>query len=836
MRNFLVGLFLCLIILAPTVNGQDLVKISQNNMPQARIQVTHEEVSPSWQLVWNEARKMVKKNELDGAVALYRELLRDRQGLVEARWELALVLMRLDKVSQAILEFEHVVEARPQDIQALFILAELLSCSGQCDRAAVIYDKLVTELGLHGENFHVAGNELLNIPEELTLVKVLESLACCMESQKRFNESITYLQKALAIEPDRKDLEFNLACGLLRLKRAKNSLSHFQKLLPQYEDDPDFLANYAKALLAVGNRDKAIKIFKRFVALSSDNTGEDHTDNLIWGVNELISLYLMEGDVQPAINVLEDLKHGHPEVFDKQLLATLGRLYFASRNYLKALETFRIFLREKPNDKMGLLFMARAYERLQLFAPAIAIYEELSLVEPDPDITMHLVKLLLETENFDQASLLITEDMRSELENDIKGRELLLKVYLGNEDRKGVERFLDSEGDFFKDDDILASYVSLATSIGYTNAQMRFHLYDDALFALAGRVEERRDLLQAGVKLFLDLGQQNMAERVLRHCWSEGRSLWSIDMLIDSYLDKNMWEEAVVLLEEALSIYPSSARLKLKQAYLLLDMGETDVAGKVLFSICSGDNWKWGEEKRLLCEGYALGLSGRYEEALDLYGEIIQQAPNHLEAHRGRWINFSAYGLGQEADAEALGLKIITGKPPFLYGGEEENGNKERPVPMLAKNQRLMPTPGAYLSGLVRSEELLSPKEILVSPFCETEGEACPLLLALSYEYFENFSEAVVMWRSFLKRHETYWPGYERLERIYEGRGKVESAKKLRYRTCEKIKYLRLFLYYGQDYSESRTIPEEVGSSGWYMWRKLDDMALESWEGVFCSD
>jgi tetratricopeptide (TPR) repeat protein len=833
MRDLLVGIFLCLIILPPAANGQDLVKISQNNMPQARIQVTHEAVSPSWQLVWDEAREMVKKNELDGAVALYRELLRDRQGLIEARWELALVLMRLNKESQVILELEHVVEARPHDIQALFILAELLSRSGQCDKAAVIYKNLVTELSLQGENVPVARNELLSIPEELTLVKVLEGLARCMEAQKRFNESITYLQKALAIEPDRKDLEFNLACGLLRLKKAKSCLSHFQKLLPQYEDDPDFLSNYAKALLAVGDRDKAIRIFERFVALSSDNTGEDHTDNLIWGVNELISLYLMDGDVQSAIKVLEDLKHDRPKVLDKQLLATLGRLHFASCNYLKALETFRIFLREEPNNKMGLLFMARAYERLQLFAPAIAIYEELSLVEPNPAITMHLVELLLETENFDQASLLITEDMHSELENDIKGRELLLKVYLGNGDGEGVEKLLDSEGDFFKDDDILASYVSLATSIGYMNAQMRFHLYNDALFALASRVEERRDLLQAGVKLLLDLGQQNMAESVLRHCWSEGRSLWSIDMLIDSYLDKNMWEEAVVLLDEALSIYPSSARLKLKQAYLLLDMGETDIAGEVLFSICSGDNWKWGEEKRLLCEGYALGLAGRYEEALDLYGEIIQQAPNHLEAHKGRWINFVAYGLGHEADAEALGLEIITG---IRCSDLSCNGNNERLIPMLVTNGMSVLAPGAYLSGLVRSEELLSPNEILGSPFCEMEGEACPLLLALSYEYFENFSEAVVMWLSFLKRHETYWPGYERLDRIYEGRGKVESAKKLRYRICGKIKHLRLFLYYGQDYSESRTISEEVGPSGLCMWRKLDDMALESWEGVFCSD
>jgi tetratricopeptide (TPR) repeat protein len=833
MRNLLKRIFACLIILASTANGQDLVEISQNNMPQAKIQVTHEAVSPSWQLVWDEARKMVKKHELDGAVALYKELLRDRQGLIEARWELALVLMQLNKEGQAILELEHVVEARPHDIQASFILAELLSRSGQCDKAIAIYKSLVTELNFQGKDFHVARNELLNIPEELSLSKVLESLARCLESQKRFNESVTYLQNALAIEPNRKDLEFNLACGLLRLKRAKSSLSHFQKLLPQYEDDPDFLANYAKALLAVGDQDKAIRTFERFVALFNDNIVEDHTNNLIWGVNELVSLYLMDGDVQSAIKILEDLKLDHPTVHDKQLLATLGRLYFASRNYLKALETFRIFLREEPGNKMGLLFMARAYERLQLLTPAISIYEKLILLEPNPDITMHLVELLAKAENFDQASLLIAEDMHSTLENDIKGRGLLLKVCLGNEDREGIEKILDSESDFFKDDDISASYISLDTSIGYMSAQMRPHLFGNALFALADQVEERRDLLQAGVRLLLGLGQHDMAERVLRHCWFEGRSLWSIDMLIDSYLERNMWKEAVALLEIALSIYPSSARLKLKQAHLLLDMGDTAGARKLLSAICTGDNWRWGEEKRLLCEGYALGLAGRYEEALDLYRKIIQQAPNHLEAHKGRRINFAAYGLGQEADAEALGLEIITG---IGYSDLSYNGNNERLAPMLVINGRLMPAPGAYLSGLVQSEELLSPEKILSSPFCEMEGEARPLLLALSYEHFENLSEAVVMWLSFLKRHETYWPGYERLARIYEGKGKEEYAKKLRYRTCRKIKHLRLSIYYGQDYGESKTVSEKVGPSGLWIWQKLDDMALESWEALFCSD
>jgi len=171
---------------------------------------------------------MVKKNELDGAIALYRKLIKDRQGLIEARFELALVLMRSDKENQAILELEHVVEARPHDIQALFILAELLSRSGQCDKAITIYKSLVTELDLQG----IAGNGLLNTTEELSLAEVLEGIARCLESQERFNESITYLQKALSIEPDRKGLELDLACRLLRLKSRNCCLNI--KMIPAF--------------------------------------------------------------------------------------------------------------------------------------------------------------------------------------------------------------------------------------------------------------------------------------------------------------------------------------------------------------------------------------------------------------------------------------------------------------------------------------------------------------------------------------------------------------------------------------------------------------------------
>jgi tetratricopeptide (TPR) repeat protein len=836
MRNLLSIIFLYLIIITIITNacGQELKKINQNHMLQAKVRVDQEEVAPSWRLVWDKAREMVRKKELDSAVALYRELLKDRQGLVEARWELALILMQLNKRSQAIFELEHVIDARPHDIQALSILVNLLSKSGQCDKAIAVYKNLVKELNLQSEHIRSAKKELKSVSEELSLTEILENLSCCLESQKRFKESIIYLRKAIATNPDRRDLEFNLACLLLRLKMVKSALQHFRQLMPYYESDPNFLTNYAKALLAVGDREMAIKIFKKLIVLFGEADSSDHKGDLIWGVNELVSLYLMEGDTKSALEVIEDLRRDHPEVLNKQLLSTLGRLHFASRNYLKALKTFKCLLAEEPNDKMGLLFMARTYERLQLFVPAIHIYKKLLFIEPDEAINMHLIELFLKTDNVDQAKFLFRENVGSYLESDLKRKKLLLKIYFDNGDTENIERLLEGENDLFNDNDILASYISFVTSIGYINDQIKFRLYNDALLTLVNQAEKRRFLIQNGVGLLLHFGQKDMADRILKQCWSESQSLWSINMLIDNYISRNMYKEAAFLLDAAILTYPSSRRLKIKQAYLLIDMEKVDFAKKTIFSIYLDNNWKWGEEKVLLCKGYISSLLGRYEEAFNYYEKILQEAPNHLEAHIGRRINFAAYGLRKKADAEAKGMEIITGTecPDLLY-----NKSKVRPVPMLVKNGWSIPSPGAYLNGLMRSDELLSPEDILGSPFCEIGGESCSLLLALSHEYFGNISEAIVMWLSFLKRHETYWPGYERLVQIYESEGEARHAKKLRLKACSKIKDLRFSFYDGdQDCNKAEDILEEVNFSHTWIWQKLDDAALSSWETIFCSN
>ncbi|NIA08402.1 MAG: tetratricopeptide repeat protein [Nitrospiraceae bacterium] len=798
-------LFLFLFFVTGTALGQNIGKISQNHIPKSKIQVTRELVSPSWQLVWDRARKMVEKNRLEGAIALYKELLKERQGLIEARWELALLLIQTDRENLAIVELEDIIEARPHDLQALFILTGLLSNSGQCDRAVSTYNRLRIELNRRGKENNNVKNGLGDIPEGISLTRLQGDLAVCLESKKKYDKSIYYLRKVLSLEPHHRDLEFMLARELLCTKRAKASLPYFTDLLPQHADDADFLFYYAKALLTVGNRDKAMKVLARIVVLSNK-------DKASWAINELIRLHLMDGDIQAAIDLLEEELRDHPAILNRQLLTTLGRLYFASRRYLKSIQTFKVLVKEEPNDIEGLMFMARAYESLQLFTPAISIYGKVSLLRPNRDTFLHLLRLLLESGDFNGAGIIITRDLHGLVGSNILERRSLLMSYLENGDRKGIKGVLNRGSGLFKDPDILASYVAFDTVAGYLNARIRWHFYDEAILRLAEQGEGERTLLQAGIRLLLNFGQRDMAKEVLIRSWAEGRSLWSIETLASLCLKENNPGEAISWLEEALAVYPTSARLKLYESHLLLDMGRVTEAEGILSTIYIDNNWRWGREKKTLCAGHAASLEGRYEEALRLYKEIIQRSPDHLEAHRGRWITLAAYGLWQEASLEAQDLAIIIGSPPRPQVGIGNSYIDNRLIPMLARDGKYIPAPGAYLDRSIPAEELPPPKEVINSPFCKIQGEACPLLLALSYEQSGDFPEAIAMWSSFLKRHRLYWPGYKRVIQIYQKMGKHKSAEKVRHMACDRIKHL------------------ESASTSSY----LD--ALESWGMAFCSN
>jgi len=92
-----------------------------------------------WRLAW--ARALALTGDRDSARELLERILRINPTYIPARYDLGVILMQLDRVSQAVAEFEKVVGAEPAHAEAHNNLGVLLHSLGDTDRARGHYTR-----------------------------------------------------------------------------------------------------------------------------------------------------------------------------------------------------------------------------------------------------------------------------------------------------------------------------------------------------------------------------------------------------------------------------------------------------------------------------------------------------------------------------------------------------------------------------------------------------------------------------------------------------------------------------------------------------------------------
>jgi tetratricopeptide (TPR) repeat protein len=795
----------------PSASAQNIGGLHGERIPEGKIEIAPDAVAPAWQLVWDKARDMGRKGNSAGAIALYKELLKDRPGLIEARRELATLLLRSDDKGMAIPEFEQVVEAHPNDTQAAFQLAELFRHFGQCDRAVVLYANLLAKR--NDEGILTAPSPAgQNLPEEkLNLAEVETGLALCYIELQRYEDSIAHLQTVLSMEPGRRDLELILAYNLIRLRKEKTAVPHLRNLFPHKRGEPLFLKTYAQALLDTGDLKTARAVLEEMLDLlqSGDDSAQLRGEYMPWAIKELVTLYLMDGDTRSAVKTLKSVEEESPELLNPPMLKSLGRLHFASHDYLSSLETFVTFLKNKPDDREALLFMARAYDRLQLLTPAVAGYKKVLRLGKDAEVLRRMVELLVRQEDFRQAHDFVDSGLRDAMRRSEAGRKTLLTIYIETGDGEGIDSILNEQIELLGENDVLYPYISLYTADSGEKAG--HSTFEQGLRLLAGRGDQERLLLQIALQALSDTHQYGLAADVLKRCWDVDRTLWPIETLAGLLIkNEGALQDTLGWFEVALKSSPSCDRLLFLLADLYVARGRIAEAGKLFDSTAADQGSQWGKEQRELRKGMLACLEGRYGEALHVYGNLLEDAPNHLEARRGRLCTFSAYGLLPEAQAESLGLLLLT---EMDYSGT---------IPKLFFNGREVMALGVHLDGPLSDVYLPSSGEVLESSLCQNAGEACPLLVALSFEEDGKIPEAIVMWTAFLKRHKTYWPGYGRLASLYGRQNDTKNEQKQMDAACS---LTRLSKKCGRE-NPSGAIP----------WSSLEQQAIEIWEKRFCAE
>ncbi len=779
-------------------------------IPQGKIEVSPETVAPAWQLIWDKARNMARSGEVEGAIALYQQLLHQRPGLSEARFELAVLLVKASRMQKAIFELEKVLEARPDYGRAVFVLATLLEQSGHYKRAIELYKRVLEQAETGEKNGAKKAAEVTPHLSDEDRFRAEMGLYHCYKGLNLNKDAQDHLKKALLLRPEDRSLELLLAYDLLEQGREREALPYLRRLWPANKTEPLFIKRYIRALLAGPKPEEAKELLEQMVS-PLKNADQPLPEGLSekdipWAIDTLYNLYLMEDDTDAAIQLLQEIKDAYPDRLPPHLIKSLGRLYFGRQKYIAAIDTLAGLAIREPEDKDVYLFLARAYQHLQLTAKASDSYLAAYSLTQEPAYLTRALQLLAASEEFAQAKRVLDEYGPGAGRLETIPSRLLMRIYAGTGDLGKILELAQGEPGLLKDQDLARSCMSLLTTRALKGnlLQKDLWLYLRLLDELMGHPQGNKPWIMSALEVLGQRPEKNAMTAVLNSLWRRENWYWAALRIVDASAERPGLS-ALKILTEGLSEDP---RFRLLRAELLLQDGAAEQAIQMLKDL--PDQGMWLRERVYLHLGEICRIQHRYEKGLTYYDRLLALYPNHLEARRGRVSLYFSYGLGIQANWDALGIFLISGEYPALVA--EVQGS----------------SPAKIMAG--DSAVSLSTQEVLNSKICESGSDACEILLALSHEKSGHLKEAVITWQTFLRRHSFYWPGYVRLARVLSVSGDEKGAERIREEACRTL---------GARLLEDSPVPwpplpDWSGRDPQRLWAALEQDALGTWQSVFC--
>jgi len=266
-----------------------------------------------------------QENELDCALTAFQEALRlDKQNW-DARYNLALALIRKGRGRKASDQLHILIQQKPDSPNAHNTLGTLLQQQGELEAAA--------------EEFKAA------LKCDPTFAVAALNLGQVLIDQKRYTAAIAYLLDALKSSPP-PDLEPQLQTTL-GVAYAENgdsgqAIATLEQVIKAHPDDAEAHFNlgtvYAKQGPALGHQ-KAIANFKEAVRI------DPHYDAALYSLAKVL---VQLGQFSEALSYLSDYTHRQPK--DAEGFHLLGSAYAGLTQLPKAVEALERARQLKPDD------------------------------------------------------------------------------------------------------------------------------------------------------------------------------------------------------------------------------------------------------------------------------------------------------------------------------------------------------------------------------------------------------------------------------------------------------------------------------------------------------
>jgi len=237
----------------------------------------------------HEKLKLAVQNHQAGrladAEALYRQVLAEEPGNIEAVTNLGMTLSQRGARDQAVVAFAQAVSLRPDLGEAHSNLGNALCEAGRWDAALPVLRRAVElrpELAAAHANLGNALYRSGNLDESTaryqralelapTSVRILNNLAIVLRERQRPDESIACCRKALQLQPNDPESYKNFGNVLLAKGELDQAESAYRQALALRPNDPDILANLAHVSFFKGDLDKAAAAYREVLAQQSNH-------------------------------------------------------------------------------------------------------------------------------------------------------------------------------------------------------------------------------------------------------------------------------------------------------------------------------------------------------------------------------------------------------------------------------------------------------------------------------------------------------------------------------------------------------------------------------------
>lgn len=289
------------------------------------------------------------------AERLVKETLDKDPNHIEAHILMGGILFARNDRDKAFAELNKAIELNPNRVESYLSMARFYIVTSERDKAEALFKRAIS----------------LNANSPLAHSEYGKFLV----QGNRMPEAEAELLKAVEVGPTDRNAHFVLASFYLVNKQFDKAESQYKALAALDQDKPESQAVLADFYSSINRSDEAIQIYKNILAKSPD---------YFQGRYRLSEILLQRGDTQGAIEqVNEALKK---DQHDRQALLLRARVQMQKQQpeALKAaIEDLKDVLRQEPNSRAGLYFMAQANYSLGLVDQARAFAGDLERNYPD---------------------------------------------------------------------------------------------------------------------------------------------------------------------------------------------------------------------------------------------------------------------------------------------------------------------------------------------------------------------------------------------------------------------------------------------------------------------